>query len=65
MKRIQSESRQPGMQSVRQWDNRPELSRYARAAGELRRAETEEIRKAELQLENLALLIRKVNRRIK
>lgn len=64
MKRIGSESRQPGMPATRQWC-RPELSDQARSIGEARRAELDEIEHAKRQIENLQLLINKVWRRIK
>jgi hypothetical protein len=43
----------------------PALSRQARLVGEARRREMEEIAKAERQVENLEILIRRINRRLK
>jgi hypothetical protein len=63
MKRIKSESREPGMQSTRQW-GRPELSDQAKAAGEARRADLELIERANRQLDSIHRLIRKMNRSI-
>jgi hypothetical protein len=63
MKRIKSESREPGMQSTRQWQ-RPELSDQARAIGEARRADREMLEKARRHLDSLERFIRKMNRRI-
>jgi hypothetical protein len=81
MKRIASESRQSGMRGShhcfvcgmllesdgidRCLECRPVLSRQARDVGEARRREREEIAHADRQLENLEILIRRINRRAK
>jgi hypothetical protein len=44
---------------------RPQLSQQARDVGEARRREREEIARADRQLENLEILIRRINRRAK
>jgi uncharacterized Zn finger protein (UPF0148 family) len=44
---------------------RPTLSRKARAAGEVQRHQRQEIEKAERQIENVEILIKKMRRRLK
>jgi len=78
--RLESESRLPGMHGNRQClacgerleiheferctTCRPALSAQARATGETRRREREEIEQAERQIGNLQGLLRKLNRRL-
>lgn len=80
MRRVQSESRQPGMHGgrhclecgetleVHEFERcttcRPGLSERARAAGEVRKRELQEIAEAERQIENLQGLIKKLHRRV-
>ena len=47
MKRINSESKQPGMKATRDWDAPDNLSDEARAVGAVRRREREEIARVE------------------
>ena len=81
MRRLQSESKLPGMQATRHCPGcgarmpadgnvrcihcLPALSREAREVGEARRHEREEIAKAERQIENLTILIKRMKRRLK
>jgi hypothetical protein len=53
------------MQAKRHYAGRPELSDEARTIGEARRREREEVERADRQIENLEILIRKVCRRIR
>lgn len=77
---LRSESKLPGMHSNRHClkcaellaiddgelcsECRPHLSEAARAASELRRAELEAIAKLESAIDNLDMLVRKVNRKL-
>jgi len=63
MRRVESESRQPGMRATRQWRGPPALSKEARAIGEVRRREREEMERADRQIENLEALIKKLTRK--
>jgi hypothetical protein len=81
MRRVQSESKQPGMQASRHCPDcgdllppdgrercmtcRPVLSQHARDVGDVRRREREEIEAAERQIRNAQMLINKINRRLK
>jgi hypothetical protein len=81
MRQLQSESRRPGMQGNRRCRNcggplaldggelcvdcRPAITDAAREAGAARRRELKEIADAETQVDNLRILINKVERRIK
>ena len=80
MKRIASESRKPGMQSARQCREcgaplaiddgercpacAPRLSENARTIGEEMRRRREEMASAEREINNLGLLIHRLNRRV-
>ena len=64
MKRMREmDGRLPGMQATRQWE-RPELSEEARAIGEARRRQREEIARIESEIAGLECLIRRMNRRL-
>jgi hypothetical protein len=76
-RRLDSESRQPGMQGNRLCFNcgarlspdgncacRPTLSDRARVVGEMRRQEREQIEQAERQIHHLEILIRRLDRRL-
>jgi len=64
MRRVASESREPGMRLARSDDVRPELSDQARTAGEVRRRERAEIKEADRQIKNLEGLFNKLKRRL-
>jgi hypothetical protein len=80
MRRLKSETRQPGMSSMRRCcicagplltdgdvrciDCRPALSDEARLVGNTRRRELEELTNVERQLENAETLLRKLYRRL-
>jgi len=51
------------MRATRQWRGPPALSKEARAIGEVRRREREEMERADRQIENLEALIKKLTRK--
>ena len=61
-RRLNSESKLPGMTATREWVSPDNLSEEARRIGKLRRLRDEEIRNAERQIENIEGLIRTVDR---
>ena len=64
MKRLESESRLPGMKASVHYE-RPELSDKARIAGEIRRQEREQDEEADRKIKNLGKLINKIQGTIK
>jgi len=62
MKRVQSESKLPGMTATRSWDAPDNLSDEARRVGKMRRLRDEEIKNAERQIESIEGLLKTVDR---